>query len=199
MWSLGFALVAAALVSFVILYSYAHTVPWTPLRTAESLYWAKRAVNYTVTSDLHVYLNSSNVALLAEVGNYTVPVAYKVLSRADGIAYAVRMEVRDCWKAVDRSGMPVKVYVVELEHSIDPLPWFEVYAVWLRAGGGWLDPAERRRAAYAIVHVLGSSTSTMYVVVPGDSWGFEVVDYPARFVLGFPTCKPFPQARAGGP
>lgn len=193
MWALAFAVIAIALVAFAYAYAALHTAPWIPLKTAEDLYWAKRAINYTVTEEVGAFYGTWNVSLVYRLGNYVVPVAYRVSSRAGNAAYRLYIAVKSCRAAVDRSGRPVTIYTAELAHSVDPIPWLEIYAAWPASGGGRLDlmPLRLERAHYALVYHVSGGFSELHVAVPSDAVGFVVVDYPARFVLGRPPgCKP---------
>jgi len=227
MWSAAYGLIALAVVAFVVLYAAAHAPNFKSVNLADQLYNAKKQLANDLPSFLRTTSSSdfaSNINVVrVKVANITVsgttfpvqlPVGYKLSARGDNLLYQVYLNVISCRPALLQGGAAVTLYVVELRHSLDQLPWLEVYAAvprnltqyysWLysyytargRPPAVGLDPrvgadadagfVELAKVEWALVYDATSGATMLYAAAPPSAPYILVVDYPLKIPLACP-------------
>jgi len=233
MWSLAYGLIALAVVAFVVLYAAAHAPSFKTVNLADQLYGAKGwlASNLPAfpkvdsTSRFRVFVNVVRVVRInATAYDYRtgqwvafpiyLPVGYRLERAGENVVYQIYLNVTRCrYTALPRGG-PVVLYEVELMHSLDPLPWLEVYAAvprnitqyyswlygyytaWGRPPAAGLDPrvgadvdaglVELAKAEWALIHNATSGATMLYAAAPPSAPYILVVDYPLKIPLACP-------------
>jgi len=230
MWSLAYGLIALAVVAFVVLYAAAHAPSFAAVNLADQLYSAKKWLASNLPSLPRVsstlFRTSVNVVRVAEanataydygMGHWVafpvhLPVGYRLERVGENVVYQIYLNVTRCRNATLQGGAATKLYVVELRHSLDPLPWLEVYAAvprnltqyyswlygyyaaWGRPPAAGLEPGvgaddefvELVKAEWALVYDAASGTARLYVAAPPSAPYILVVDYPLAIPLACP-------------
>jgi hypothetical protein len=226
MWSVAYGLIALAVVAFVVLYAAMHTPSVALMNLADQLYNAKKRLADSLSSLLRTD-NSTNFAtnvnvVRVKVANITVsgttfsvqlPISYKLSAREDILLYELYLNVISCRPAALPRGEPAMLYEIELKHSLDLLPWLDVYAAvlhnltqyyswlydyyaaWRKPLAVGLDPVVRAdvdaglvelvKAEWALVYNATSDTAKLYAAAPAAALYVLVVDYPLKLPL---TC-----------
>jgi hypothetical protein len=222
MWSVAYGLVALAVVAFVALYAAAHAPSFATVNLADQVYDAKKWLAQHLPSVFKVYererfRSHTNVAWVQWAYDFPahLPQVYR-LERARGdVIYQIHLEVASCrYVALPRGG-PVVLYEVELMHSLDQLPWLEVYAAVPRNATeyySWLYSLYRTRrepptvglqprvgadvdaglvewtkVEWALVYDAAYGTTKLYVAAPPSALYIVVEDYPLAIPL---ACSP---------
>jgi hypothetical protein len=232
MWSLAYGLIALAVVVFVVLYAAAHAPSFKTVNLADQLYDVKKWLagnlpslpKVNSTSRFHVLVNVVKVAKAnATAYDYRtrqwitfpvyLPVGYRLWRSGENVVYQIYLNVTRCRNTTLPRGEPAVLYEIELRHSLDQLPWFEVYAAVPRnitQYYGWLYgyyAAQRRppvlgidswvgedvyfglvelvKAEWAAVYNATSDTAKLYVAAPAAALYVLLVDYPLKLPL---TC-----------
>ncbi len=231
MWSLAYGLIALAVVAFVVLYAAAHAPNFTTVNLADQLYGAKKWIaaylpsfpKVESTSRFRVFVNVVRVAKAnATAYDYRMrqwttfpiylPVGYRLERAGENVVYQVYLNVTRCRNATLQGGTATTLYEVELKHSLDPLPWLEVYAAvphnltqyynglysfytaWRRPPAVGLDPrvgadvglVDYVKAEWALVYNVTSGVTMLYVAAPSPALYILVVDYPLAIPLACP-------------
>ncbi|MFZ8811823.1 MAG: hypothetical protein ACO2PN_27455 [Pyrobaculum sp.] len=231
MWSLTYGLIALAVVAFVVLYAAAHTPSFKAVNLADQLYSAKEwlASNLSSfprvdsTSRFRVFVNVVRVvnanatAYDYRTGQWVefpvhLPVGYGLERAGENVVYQIYLNVTRCRNATLQGGAAATLYEVELRHSLDLLPWLEVYAAvprnptqyyswlyslyttWGRPPSVGLDPVvgadvgfvELVKAEWALVYNAASDTAKLYAATPPSAPYILVVDYPLKIPLACP-------------
>jgi hypothetical protein len=232
MWSLAYGLIALAVVAFVVLYAAAHAPNFTTVNLADQVYGAKKWIaeylpsfpKVDSASRFRVYVNVVRVVRInATAYDYRIrqwvtfpiylPVGYRLERAGENVVYQVYLNVTRCRYTVLPRGEPAVLYEIELRHSLDPLPWLEVYAAvprnltqyysWLyglytvgrRPPAVGLDPRVGAddefvglvKAEWAAVYNATSDSARLYVAAPAAALYVLLVDYPLKLPL---TCLP---------
>jgi len=232
MWSLAYGLIALAVVAFVVLYAAAHTPSVVSVNLADQLYSAKGWLASNLPSFPKVELTSRfrtsvNVVRVVRISatayDYRtrqwvtfpiyLPVGYRLEREGSNVVYQIYINVTRCRNATLPRGEPAVLYEIELKHSLDPLPWLDVYAAvlhnltqyyswlhsyytaWGRPPAVGLDPivgadagfVELVKAEWALVYNATSDTTKLYVVAPAAALYVLVVDYPLKLPLTCPA------------
>jgi hypothetical protein len=234
MWSLAYGLIALAVVAFVVLYAAAHAPSFKTVNLADQLYDAKKWLasnlpsfpRVDVASRFRVFVNVVRVvkANAAAYDYHTrqwttfpvyLPVGYRLERAGENVVYQIYLNVTRCRNATPPRGEPAVLYEIELRHSLDPLPWLEVYAAvprnitqyyswlhsyytaWGRPPAVGLDPkvgadvdvglVELVKVEWAAVYNATSDTAKLYVAAPAAALYVLLVDYPLKLPL---TCLP---------
>jgi hypothetical protein len=233
MWSLAYGLIALAVVAFVVFYAAAHAPSFAAVNLADQLYNAKKWLAGNLPSFPKVdstsdFRTSVNVVRVAEAdataydygtGQWVefpvhLPVGYRLERAGENVVYQIYLNVARCrYTALPRGG-PVVLYEVELRHSLDPLPWLEVYAAvprnitqyyswlygyytaWGRPPAVGLDPrigadvdagfVEWTKVEWALVYDATSGATMLYAAAPPSAPYILVVDYPLKIPLACP-------------
>ena len=231
MWSLAYGLIALAVVAFVVLYAAAHAPSFKTVNLADQLYGAKKWLaeylswfpKVDVKSRFRVFVNvvrvvKANATAYDYVAKQWVtfpvylPVGYRLERAGESVVYQIYLNVTRCRNATLQGGTAATLYEVELKHSLDPLPWLEVYAavprnlteyyIWLYnyytvsrrppAVGLTLSVEaneefmELVKAEWALVHNATSGLSVLYAAAPPSALYILVVDYPLAIPLACP-------------
>ena len=233
MWSLAYGLIALAVVAFVVLYAAAHTPSIKTVNLADQLYGAKKWLasnlpafpKVEVKSRFRVFVNVVRVVRInATAYDYRtrqwttfpvhLPVGYRLERVGENVVYQIYLNVTRCRNATLQGGAATKLYEVELKHSLDQLPWLEVYAAvsynitqyyswlygyyaaWRRPLAVGLDPrvgadadiglVDYVKAEWALVYNATSGATTLYVSAPPPALYILVVDYPLAIPLACP-------------
>jgi hypothetical protein len=214
MWSATYGLIALAVVAFVLLYAGIHAAVPVAVNLADQLYDAKSRLAGKLPSLPRTTDPSAVNAVLVDmvtIGNSTLflPLGYRLSAEGRNVLYQVYLNVTRCIPAVTARGEPAVLYEIEMKHSLDILPWVEVYAavpnnithylqVLLSHGRPLalgLDPSvgadaewgvEWVRAGSGLVYNATSGIAKLYVVAPATSLYIVVVDYPLAVPL---TCR----------
>jgi hypothetical protein len=231
MWSLAYGLIALAVVAFVVLYAAAHTPNLTSVNLADQLYGAKGWLagnlpsfpKVELTSRFRVFVNVVRVVKVnATAYDYRtrqwvvfpvyLPMGYRLEREGGNVVYQIYLNVTRCRNATLPRGEPAMLYEIELKHSLDQLPWLEVYAAVLRnitQYYNWLygyytawrmPPAvgltprigaddefvELVKAEHVLVYNATSDTAKLYVAAPAAALYVLLVDYPLKLPL---TCS----------
>jgi hypothetical protein len=228
MWSAAYGLIALAVVAFVVHYAALHTPSVASVNLADQLYHAKKRLADSLTSlprtdnPAHFAVSSNNIVKVrvtnAAVSGRSFPVqlptGYKLAKSDSNLLYELYLNVTSCRNAALQGGAGATLYVVELRHSLDLLPWLEVYAAvprdpsqyyswlysyyaaWGRPPAVGLDPragadadagfVELVKAEWALVHNATSGATTLYVAAPPPALYVLVVDYPLAVPLACP-------------
>jgi len=232
MWSLAYGLIALAAVAFVVLYAAAHTPNLTSVNMADQLYGAKGWLASNLPSFPKVdstprFRTSVNVVRVAKANataydyrtrQWTtfpvhLPVGYRLEREGSNVVYQIYINVTRCRYTALPRGEPAVLYEIELRHSLDPLPWLDVYAAvphnltqyyswlhiyytaWGRPPAVGLDPivgadvglVELVKAEWAAVYNAASDTAKLYVAAPAAALYVLVVDYPLKLPLTCPA------------
>ncbi len=232
MWSLAYGLIALAVVAFVVLYAAAHVPNFTTVNLADQLYGAKGWLAGNLpsfpkvesTSRFHVFVNVVRVARAnATAYDYRtrqwttfpiyLPVGYRLERVGENVIYQIYLNVTRCRYTALPRGEPAMLYEIELKHSLDQLPWLDVYAAvprnltqyynglysyytaWRRPPAVGLTPrvgadeefVELLKAEHVLVYNATSDTAKLYVTAPAAALYVLVVDYPLKLPL---TCLP---------
>jgi len=233
MWSLAYGLIALTVVAFVVLYAAAHAPNFTTVNLADQLYGAKGWLasnlpsfpRVEVKSRFRVFVNVVRVAKANAVAyDYGtrqwvtfpvyLPVGYRLERAGENVVYQIYLNTTRCRNATLQGGTATILYEVELKHSLDQLPWLEVYAAvprnitqyyndlyslytaWRRPPAVGLDPrvgadvdaglVELVKAEWALVHNATSGITTLYVSAPAAALYVLLVDYPLAIPLACP-------------
>jgi len=229
MWSLAYGLIALAVVAFVVLYAAAHAPNFKAVNLADQLYGAKEWLaeylpsfpRVDVTSRFRVFVNvvrvvranaTAYVARQWVVFPVHLPMGYRLERVGENVVYQVYLNVTRCGYVALSRGEPAVLYEVELKHSLDQLPWLEVYAAvprnvtqyygwlygyyaaWRRPPAVGLDPrvgadvglVDYVKAEWALVHNATGGVTMLYVAAPPSSLYIVVVDYPLAIPLACP-------------
>ena len=234
MWSLAYGLIALAVVAFVVLYAAAHAPSIKTANLADQLYGAKKWLASNLPSLPKVdstprFRTSVNVVRVAEANaaaydyrtrQWTtfpvhLPVGYRLERAGENVVYQIYLNVARCRYTALPRGEPAVLYEIELKHSLDPLPWLDVYAAvprnltqyygwlygyyaaWGRPPAAGLDPrigadadvglVDYVKAEWALVYDATSGLSVLYVAAPPSAPYILVVDYPLAIPL---ACSP---------
>jgi len=233
MWSLAYGLIALAVVAFVMLYAAAHAPNFTTVNLADQLYGAKGWLasnlpafpKVEVKSRFSVFVNVVRVVRInATAYDYRTrqwvtfpvyqPVGYRLERVGENVVYQIYINVTRCGYTVLPRGEPAVLYEVELRHSLDQLPWLEVYAAvprnitqyynglysfytaWRRPPAVGLTPrvgadadagfVEWTKVEWALVYDATSGTARLYAAAPPLAPYILVVDYPLKIPLACP-------------
>jgi hypothetical protein len=143
-----------------------------------------------------------------------LPVGYRLERAGENVIYQIYLNVTRCRNATLQGGTATVLYEVELKHSLDQLPWLEVYAAvprnvtqyyswlyslytaWRRPPAVGLDPrvgadvdvglVELVKAEWAFVHNATSGATMLYAAAPPSAPYILVVDYPLAIPLACP-------------
>jgi len=234
MWSLAYGLIALAVVAFVVLYAAAHAPSFKTVNLADQLYGAKGWLTSNLpsfprvelTSRFRVFVNVVRVAKAnATAYDYHtrqwttfpvyLPVGYRLERAGENVVYQIYINVTRCRYTVLPRGEPAMLYEIELRHSLDPLPWLEVYAAvprnitqyyswlygfytaWRRPPAVGLDPrvgadvdvglVDYVKVEWALIHNATSGATMLYATAPPLAPYILVVDYPLKIPL---ACLP---------
>ena len=231
MWSLAYGLTALAVVAFVVLYAAAHTPNIKTVNLADQLYGAKGWLTSNLPSFPKVdstsdFRTSVNVVRVVEANatayDYRtrrwvvfpvyMPVGYRLERAGENVVYQIYLNVTRCRYTALPRGEPAVLYEIELRHSLDQLPWLDVYAAvprnitqyyswlygyytaWRRPPAVGLTPSvgadvglvELVKAEWAAVYNATSDTAKLYVAAPAAALYVLVVDYPLKLPLTCP-------------
>jgi hypothetical protein len=227
MWSAAYGLIALAVVAFVALYAAMHTPSVASVNLADQLYNAKKRLSDSLTSlprtDRNVHFAVSNNIVKVRVVNVAasgrtfpvqLPTGYKLVRSDSNLLYELYLNVTSCRPITLQGGAAATLYEIELRHSLDQLPWLEVYAAvprdpsqyyswlygyyaaWGRPPAVGLDPrvgadvdaglVDYVKAEWALVYNATSGTTTLYVAAPPSAPYVVVVDYPLAIPLACP-------------
>jgi hypothetical protein len=233
MWSLAYGLIALAVVAFVVLYAAAHAPNFTTVNLADQLYGAKKWLASNLPSFPKVdstsdFRTSVNVVRVVEANaaayDYRtrrwvvfpvyMPAGYRLARAGENVIYQIYLSVTRCRYTALPRGEPAVLYEIELRHSLDPLPWLEVYAAvphnltqyynwlygyytaWGRPPSVGLDPivgadvdvglVELVKVEWASVYNVASDTAKLYVAAPAAALYVLLVDYPLKLPLTCP-------------
>jgi len=231
MWSLAYGLIALAVVAFVVLYAAAHAPNFTTVNLADQLYGAKKWIaeylpsfpRVDVTSRFRIFVNVVRVARAnATAYDYDtrqwttfpvyLPVGYRLERAGENVIYQVYLNVTRCRYTALPRGEPAMLYEIELRHSLDQLPWLDVYAAmphnltqyyswlhsyytaWRRPPAVGLTPRvgadeafmELVKAEHILVYNATSDTAKLYVAAPAAALYVLLVDYPLKLPLTCP-------------
>jgi len=242
MWSLAYGLIALAVVAFVVLYAAAHTPSVVSVNLADQLYGAKGWLagnlpsfpKVELTSRFRVFVNVVRVARAnATAYDYRarqwvtfpvyLPVGYRLERAGENVVYQIYLNVTRCRYVALPRGEPAMLYEIELRHSLDPLPWLDVYAAvprnitqyyswlygyytaWRRPPAVGLTPTvgadadvgfvELVKAEHVLVYNATSDTAKLYVAAPAAALYVLIVDYPLKLPLTCP--EQFASASSG--
>jgi hypothetical protein len=232
MWSLAYGLIALAVVAFVVLYAAANAPSFKTVNLADQLYGAKGWLASNLpsfpkvdsTSRFRVFVNVVRVAKAnATAYDYRtrqwttfpihLPVGYRLERAGENVVYQIYLNVTRCRYTALPRGEPAMLYEIELKHSLDPLPWLDVYAAvphnlaqyynslysyytaWRRPPAVGLTPSvgadvglvELVKVEWAAVYNATSDAAKLYVAAPAAALYVLVVDYPLKLPL---TCLP---------
>ncbi|MEM4652239.1 MAG: hypothetical protein QW086_10535 [Pyrobaculum sp.] len=228
MWSLAYGLIALAVVVFVVLYAAAHTPSIVSVNLADQLYYAKKWIaeylpsfpRVNATSRFRVFVDVVRVVRAnATAYDYDtrqwvtfpvyLPVGYRLEKAEDNVDYQIYLNLTRCrYTALPRGEVAV-LYEIELRHSLDQLPWLDVYAAvphnltqyygwlygyyaaWRRPPAVGLDPGvgadagfvELVKAEHVLVYNATSDSVMLYVVAPVAALYVLLVDYPLKLPL----------------
>jgi hypothetical protein len=227
MWSAAYGLIALAVVAFVTLYAAMHTPSVASANLADQLYNAKKWTAGNLTSlprterRVHFAVGNNiikvwvvNVAVSGRSFPVQLPTGYKLAKSGNNLLYELYLNVTSCRPATLHGGAAATLYVIELRHSLDQLPWLEVYAAvprdpsqyyrwlynlytaWGRPPAVGLDPrvgadvdagfVELVKAEWALVYDATSGTTMLYAAAPPSALYVLVVDYPLAIPLACP-------------
>jgi len=233
MWSLAYGLIALAVVAFVVLYAAAHAPSIKTMNLADQLYGAKGWLagnlpsfpKVEVKSRFSVFVNVVRVVKAnATAYDYRtrqwvtfpvyLPVGYRLERAGENVVYQIYINVTRCRNTALPRGEPAMLYEIELRHSLDQLPWLEVYAAvphnltqyyndlyslytaWRRPPAVGLTPrveadvdvglVELVKAEWASVYNATSDTTKLYAAAPAAALYVLLVDYPLKLPLTCP-------------
>jgi hypothetical protein len=220
-----------AVVVFVVLYAAAHAPNFKTVNLADQLYGAKKWLadslssfpEVDVKSRFRVFVNVVRV-VKANATAYDsrtrqwvtfpiyLPVGYRLERAGENVVYQIYLNVTRCRYTTLQGGTASMLYEVELKHSLDQLPWLEVYAAvprnateyyswlynlytaWGRPPDIGLDPRVGAdeglvyyvKAEWALVHNVTSGVTMLYVAAPSSAPYILVQDYPLAIPLACP-------------
>ncbi len=231
MWSVAYGLIALAVVAFVVLYAAAHAPSFKTVNLADQLYGAKGWLASNLpsfpkvdsTSRFRVFVNVVRVVKAnATAYDYRtrqwttfpvyLPVGYRLERAGENVVYQIYLNVTRCRYTALPRGEPAVLYEIELKHSLDQLPWLDVYAAvphnltqyyswlhsyytaWRRPPAVGLDPrvgadvglVDYVKAEWAAVYNATSDTTKLYVAAPAAALYVLLVDYPLKLPLTCP-------------
>ena len=225
MWSAAYGLIALAVVAFVALYAVAHMPNFASVNLADQLYSAKKRLAGNLSSlprtdNLTHFAVSTNVILVkvvdVEASGRTfpvqLPIGYKLSAGGGNVLYEVNLTAAHCRPVALQGGVGATLYVIALRHSLDQLPWLDVYAAvprnltqyyswlyslhnaWGRPPTVGLDPrveadvglVDYVKAEWAAVYNAASGVTTLYAAAPPSAPYILVVDYPLAIPLACP-------------
>jgi hypothetical protein len=233
MWSLAYGLIALAVVAFAVLYAAAHTPIFKTVNLADQLYGAKKWIaeylssfpRVDSTSRFRVFVNVVRVVRTnATAYDYVtrqwvafpiyLPVGYRLERAGENVVYQIYLNVTRCRYTALPRGEPAMLYEIELRHSLDQLPWLDVYAAvphnltqyyswlhsyytaWRRPPAVGLTPTvgadadaglvDYVKAEWAAVYNATSDTTKLYVAAPAAALYVLLVDYPLKLPLTCP-------------
>jgi len=233
MWSLAYGLIALAVVAFVVLYAAVHAPSFKTVNLADQLYGAKKWLASNLpsfpkvesTSRFRVFVNVARVAKASATAyDYRtrqwvafpiyLPVGYRLERAGENVVYQIYINVTRCRYTALPRGEPAMLYEIELRHSLDQLPWLDVYAAvphnltqyyndlysyytaWRRPPAVGLDPrvgadvdvglVDYVKAEWAAVYNATSDTAKLYVAAPAAALYVLLVDYPLKLPLTCP-------------
>ena len=227
MWSAAYGLIALAVVAFVALYAVAHMPNFASVNLADQLYSAKKRLADNLSSlprtdNLAHFAVSTNVILVkvvdVEASGRTfpvqLPIGYKLSAGGGNVLYKVNLTAAHCRPVALQGGVGATLYVIALRHSLDQLPWLEVYAAvphnltqyyndlygyytaWRRPPAVGLTPrvgadvdgglVELVKVEWAAIYNATSDTTKLYVAAPAAALYVLVVDYPLKLPLTCP-------------
>jgi len=231
MWSLAYGLMALAVVAFVVLYAVVHAPNFKTVNLADQLYGAKKWIaeylpsfpRVDVASRFRIFVNVVRVVRAnATAYDYVarqwvvfpvyLPVGYRLERAGENVVYQIYLNVTRCRNATLSRGEPAVLYEIELRHSLDPLPWLDVYAAvprnvtqyysWLYGYyTAWRRPPvvglssrlgadeafmELVKAEHVLVYNATSDTAKLYVAAPAAALYVLLVDYPLKLPLTCP-------------
>jgi hypothetical protein len=233
MWSLAYGISALAVVAFVVLYAAAHAPNFKTVNIADQLYGAKKWIaqylpSFPKVNSTSRFRTSVNVVRVAEANATAydyhtrqwvvfpiyLPVGYRLERVGENVIYQIYLNVARCRNATLQGGTFATLYEVELRHSLDPLPWLEVYAAvprnitqyyswlygyytaWGRPPAAGLEPVvgadvdagfvELVKVEWALVYDAASGTARLYAAAPAAAPYILVVDYPLAIPLACP-------------
>ncbi|NAZ33809.1 MAG: hypothetical protein GU356_05945 [Pyrobaculum sp.] len=231
MWSLAYGLIALAVVAFVVLYAAAHAPSFKTVNLADQLYGAKGWLasnlpsfpKVEVKSRFRVFVNVVRVVKAnATAYDYRtrqwvtfpvhLPVGYRLERAGENVVYQIYINVTRCRYTALPRGEPAMLYEIELRHSLDQLPWLDVYAAvphnltqyyswlhsfytaWRRPPAVGLTPRvgadeafmELVKAEHVLVYNATSDTAKLYVAAPAAALYVLLVDYPLKLPLTCP-------------
>jgi hypothetical protein len=217
-----------------VLYAAAHAPSFKTVNLADQLYDAKKWLASNLPSFPRVdvasrFRTSVNVVRVARANaaaydyhtrQWTtfpihLPVGYRLERAGENVVYQIYLNVTRCRYTALPRGEPAVLYEIELKHSLDPLPWLDVYAAvphnltqyyswlygyyaaWGRPPAVGLDPkvgadvdvgfVDYVKAEWAAVYNATSDTAKLYVAAPAAALYVLLVDYPLKLPL---TCLP---------
>ena len=231
MWSAAYSLVALAIAAFALLYAAVHTPTLAPVNFADQLYGAKTwLAGYLPSlprtdraSYFRLYVNVVRIKVVNATAYdsserrwvlfpIALPLGYKLEREGRNILYQLFLNVTACRRIAAPRGEPYVLYEIEVRHSLDPLPWLEVYAAvprnsteyynwlyslykaWGRPPAVGLDPTveaaathvEFVEAEHALVYNATSGAARLYAAAPASAVYILVVDYPLAAPLTCP-------------
>jgi len=227
MWSAAYGLIALAVVAFVALYAVAHMPNFASVNLADQLYSAKKRLAGNLSSlprtdNLTHFAVSTNVILVkvvdVEASGRTfpvqLPIGYKLSAGGGNVLYEVNLTAAHCRPVALQGGVGATLYVIALRHSLDQLPWLDVYAAvprnltqyyswlysyytaWRRPPAVGLDPrigadadaglVELVKVEWALVYDAAYGTAKLYAAAPPSAPYILVVDYPLAVPLACP-------------
>jgi hypothetical protein len=231
MWSLAYGLIALAVVAFVVLYAAVHAPNFTTVNLADQLYGAKGWLASNLpsfprvesTSRFRVFVNVVRVVKAnATAYDYRtrqwvafpiyLPVGYRLERAEENVVYQIYLNVTRCRYTALPRGEPAMLYEIELRHSLDQLPWLDVYAAvphnltqyyswlhsyytaWRRPPAVGLDPrvgadvglVDYVKAEHVLVYNATSDTAKLYAAAPAAALYVLLVDYPLKLPLTCP-------------
>ena len=220
MWSTAYGLIALAVVAFVVIYAASHAPSFASVNLADQLYSAKSRLASNLSSlprtDKPAYFRVYSNVVRIEAANATayvsgrpvsfpveLPLGYKLYSKEENLLYEIYLDVESCRPVSLQGGGAAVLYVVELRHSVDILPWLAVYyaenateyyqqlyglyRAWGRPPAVGLDlGAPLSKAEWALVYNATSGSDVLYVAAPPSALYILVVDYPLAIPLACP-------------
>ncbi len=224
-------MIALAIVAFVVLYAAAHAPSFKTVNLADQLYGAKGWLAGSLpsfprvdsTSRFRVFVNVARVAK-ANATAYDhrtrqwttfpvyLPAGYRLERVGKNVIYQIYLNVTRCRYTALPRGEPAMLYEIELRHSLDQLPWLDVYAAvphnltqyyswlygyytaWGRPPAVGLDPrvgadvglVDYVKVEWAAVYNATSDTAKLYVAAPAAALYILLVDYPLKLPLTCP-------------
>jgi len=224
-------LVALAVAAFALLYAAVHTPTLAPVNFADQLYGAKTWLAGRLSSlprtdrasHFRLYVNVVRI----KVDNATaydfserrwvlfpiaLPLGHKLEREGRNVLYQLFLNVTACRRIAAPRGEPYVLYEIEVGHSLDFIPWLEVYAAvprnateyyswlyglykaWGRPPAVGLDPTveaaaihvEFVEAEHALVYNATDGAARLYAAAPASAVYILVADYPLAAPLTCP-------------
>ncbi len=231
MWSTAYGLIALAAVAFAVLYTAVHVPVLSTFSLADQLYNAKSWLAQNLPafarteklSHFRLYVNIVRVKMVNVTAHdsserrwvlfpIAIPLGYRLEREGRNVLYQLFLNVTACRRVAAPRGEPYVLYEVELRHSLDPLPWLEVYAAvprnsteyynwlyslykaWGRPPAVGLDPmvgadaqlVELVKAEHALLYDATGGVARLYAAAPVSAAYILVVDYPLAAPLTCP-------------